>query len=68
MEHVFFNCIRFEEERETLQRNLQQQLSPDNIVGEMLASETTWNAVSHFAAVVIRKLRQAEIRRDHSPT
>lgn len=59
-EHVFFSCTRFGEEREILQGHLRQQLSPETITSEMMASPTTWDATSTFVAGVIRKLRQAE--------
>lgn len=62
-EHVFFHCPRFEAERFILQLHLREQLSPRNIVGEMICRETTWTAVSNFAAVIIKKLRQAEKER-----
>lgn len=61
-EHVLFHCPRFEEDREVLRRHV-RHLSPEDIVGEMLASETTWHAMSTFAVVVIGKLRQAEKQR-----
>uniref|UniRef100_A0ABD2X736 Reverse transcriptase zinc-binding domain-containing protein n=1 Tax=Trichogramma kaykai TaxID=54128 RepID=A0ABD2X736_9HYME len=38
-EHVFFNCIRFEEGREKLHRQLQDVARPENIVQLMLADE-----------------------------
>lgn len=59
-EHVFFHCTRFSEERATVQQNLSQQLSPENIVSQMVANKTAWDAVSCFAAAVIRKLRDEE--------
>lgn len=58
-EHAFFHCPRFKEERETLQPHLRQQLSCERIIGEMMALETTWNAVSDFSAAIIRNLRKA---------
>ena len=43
----------------------QQQLTPESIVADMTARDTTWNATFTFAAVVIRKLRLAKrLRRD----
>ena len=65
-EHVFFRCPRFDAERRTLQQHFQQQLSPETLINEMMASDTTWAATGDFAASVIRKLRQAERdRRGH---
>lgn len=60
VEHVFFHCPRFTEEREELERVLHTQLSPDSIVGEMIANEANWGAVANFTAKVIKKLRMEE--------
>lgn len=60
VEHVIFHCPRFQEDRESLQQHFQQLPTPENIVCEMMAQETTWNVVANFVAGVIRKLRQAE--------
>lgn len=62
-EHVFFRCPRFHGQRLALQRYLRHQLSPENIVGEMLSSEATWEAVGTFAADIIKELRREERRR-----
>ena len=66
-EHVLFHCPRFREERETLQQYFQQEMSPESIVAEMIARKTTWVAMSNFAAVAIRKLRQEEKLRRGQP-
>ena len=57
---MLFHCPRFREKREILQQYFQQQLSPEIIVGEMIERKTTWVAMSNYADVVIRKLRQQE--------
>uniref|UniRef100_A0ABD2W8Y3 Reverse transcriptase zinc-binding domain-containing protein n=1 Tax=Trichogramma kaykai TaxID=54128 RepID=A0ABD2W8Y3_9HYME len=56
-EHVFFNCPRFEEERERLHRQLQEVARPENIAQLMLADEKNWSAVASFAHSVIASLR-----------
>ncbi|XP_014224232.1 uncharacterized protein LOC106650616 isoform X2 [Trichogramma pretiosum] len=62
-EHVFFNCIRFEEGREKLYRQLQEVARPENIVQLMLADEKNWLAVATFAHSVITSLRTEEMTR-----
>ncbi|KAL7289465.1 hypothetical protein TKK_0016656 [Trichogramma kaykai] len=62
-EHVFFNCIRFEEGREKLHRQLQEVARPENIVQLMLADEKNWLAVATFAHSVITSLRAEEMAR-----
>ncbi|CAB0043456.1 unnamed protein product [Trichogramma brassicae] len=59
--HVFFNCPRFEEERERLHRQLQEVARPENIVQLMLADEKNWLAVASFAHSVIVRLRAEEM-------
>uniref|UniRef100_A0ABD2XI03 Reverse transcriptase zinc-binding domain-containing protein n=1 Tax=Trichogramma kaykai TaxID=54128 RepID=A0ABD2XI03_9HYME len=62
-EHVFFNCIRFEEGREKLHRQLQEVAKPENIVQLMLADEKNWLVVATFAHSVITSLRAEEMAR-----
>lgn len=59
-EHVFFQCPRFNEQRENLQRYFQHEISPENLINQMLTNEETWQAVCSFAADVIKSLRHTE--------
>lgn len=49
VEHIFFHCLRFADERKTLQAQFHKQLSPKTTKG-MLASRTTWNEVIDYAS------------------
>ncbi|KAL7297037.1 hypothetical protein TKK_0009466 [Trichogramma kaykai] len=66
-EHVFFNCPRFEEERERLHRQLQEVARPEIIVQLMLADGKNWSAVASFAHSVIASLRAEEMARRRRP-
>ena len=39
VEHVFFECPRFAERRQTLEEAVGEQLTPENILGKMLISK-----------------------------
>lgn len=56
VEHVFFCCPRFEEERVRLQALLEEEIEPENIVRHMLEADEKWQAVSTFAHSVISRL------------
>ena len=60
VEHVFFVCPRFHEDRNELKKFLRQRVTPENIVGLMTISQANWTAVADYAATIIRKLRMAE--------
>ena len=63
VEHVFFHCPRFLEDRETLERALGERPSRDSIVSLMLESEEKWVAVGIAATNVMKELRHAERQR-----
>ena len=63
VEHVFFHCPRFLEDRETLERALEERPSRDTIVGLMLESEEKWVAVGIAATNILRELRHVERQR-----
>ena len=60
VEHIFFQCPRFEKTRKELSDILGQRPTPENLTGLMLVSEEKWNAVSHTAAEVLKELRRLE--------
>lgn len=60
VEHVFFNCPRFDEERNQMENMIGEQLLPENIITHMLASSEVWNAVSSMATKIMKKLRRLE--------
>ncbi|XP_071573004.1 uncharacterized protein [Temnothorax nylanderi] len=62
-EHVFFLCPRFTEERKELEDALGSTPEPETLVELMLTTEENWSAVSNFAAVVMKRLREEEQER-----
>lgn len=66
VEHVFFECPRFNEERCDLLRSLGVGRLPLTIVDSMLDSEDTWKMVSDMSAGIMKKLRCLERERQIS--
>lgn len=64
VEHIFFQCPRFENTRRELSVVLGQRPTPENITELMLDSKEGWNAVSHMATVVLKELRRLERARE----
>uniref|UniRef100_A0ABD2WTS5 Reverse transcriptase domain-containing protein n=1 Tax=Trichogramma kaykai TaxID=54128 RepID=A0ABD2WTS5_9HYME len=56
-EHVFYQCPRFSEERESLHSLLHEVMMPESTTRLMLASEPNWLAVASFACSVVIRLR-----------
>ncbi|CAB0032705.1 unnamed protein product [Trichogramma brassicae] len=56
VEHVFYHCPRFNEERERLHSLLYEVMTPENTTRLMLASEPNWLAVASFAHSVVTRL------------
>lgn len=65
-EHIITMCPRFTAERETLAKILGEAVSPENIVGSMLKSDSNWRAVASFAATVLKRLRLEDTARRHN--
>ena len=63
VEHVFFSCPRFQEEREEFLGICGSEASVDSIVSLMLLSQECWMAGQRPAAEVIKKLRKEEKER-----
>lgn len=59
-EHVFFKCPRFETERTEAFQAIRINIIPENIVVEMMKSESAWDAVSTLAKKVNESLRISE--------
>ncbi|CAB0044081.1 unnamed protein product [Trichogramma brassicae] len=57
-EHVFFNCLRFYEERERLQQVLKEVIEPENIFRLILETTSNSMAVASCAQSVVFRLRQ----------
>lgn len=51
-EHVFFVCGRWWKQRRELEVDLEEDLSPDNIVRIMVEKRSNWDAVSRFFNLV----------------
>uniref|UniRef100_A0ABD2WMV6 Reverse transcriptase zinc-binding domain-containing protein n=1 Tax=Trichogramma kaykai TaxID=54128 RepID=A0ABD2WMV6_9HYME len=62
-EHVFFHCLRFDEERKRLNDHCQEEIRTENIIGLMLTSESNWQVVASFAHAVVTRLKNEEITR-----
>ncbi|KAL1445959.1 hypothetical protein WDU94_012297 [Cyamophila willieti] len=67
-EHTMFHCRRWRVEREETERNLNQVLTPDNLISIMLASEEGWGKIRNLADGIMRQKeedeRQAERERE----
>uniref|UniRef100_A0ABD2WDY0 Reverse transcriptase zinc-binding domain-containing protein n=1 Tax=Trichogramma kaykai TaxID=54128 RepID=A0ABD2WDY0_9HYME len=63
VEHVFYHCPRFSEERERLHSLLHEVMTSENTTRLMLASEPNWLAVASFAYSVVIRLRDEETDR-----
>ena len=62
-EHVLFVCPRFQVERAEMQTTLGRCLEPENLVSLMTETSEAWEAVSRYAASVIKSLRLLEKKR-----
>ena len=60
---MFVHCLRFLEDRETLERALGERPSRDSIVSLMLESEEKWMAVGIAATNIMKELRHVERQR-----
>ncbi|KAL7725624.1 hypothetical protein ACLKA6_005683 [Drosophila palustris] len=56
-----FECRRFATHRQLLEDVMGTPITIANLVPGMLEAPRKWNAVSSFAATVMRELRQAEL-------
>ena len=59
-EHVFFYCQRFGLERELLAAMIDERVTPENIVSQMLRSVEVWHYVKMLSAKVMQELRRME--------
>ena len=52
--HTFFECERWQSEREALETQIGSPISPDNIVGMMTNSKEHWQRIATFVEYVLR--------------
>ncbi|GBP20512.1 hypothetical protein EVAR_78889_1 [Eumeta japonica] len=62
-EHVFFECPRFNSQRDLLESILHQKIQPDAVIEVMLSSIASWDAISTLATEVLIDLRSIERKR-----
>ncbi|GBP54613.1 Retrovirus-related Pol polyprotein from type-1 retrotransposable element R1 [Eumeta japonica] len=62
-EHVFFECPRFNSQRDLLESILHQKIQPETVIEVMLSSRASWNAISTFAKEVLIDLHSIERKR-----
>lgn len=67
-EHVFFRCPFFKEARRELELKLGATPDPDSLINLMLTEEENWDAVNDFATIVMKKLREEEVKRRRAKT
>lgn len=60
VEHVLFECPRFQYSRIRMKNSLGYDVSPENVVDRMMESQERWNAVDEFICVVMKELRRLE--------
>ncbi len=53
VEHTFFACVKWRSERQELQRRI-GNVTPDNIVDIMLATNSGWNEVAQYVEAILR--------------
>ena len=58
-EHVFFDCLRFQETQRTLWEGLGGRATPESIINSMLTGEQAWTAMCEAAVDFISQLRQS---------
>ena len=59
-EHTFFKCERWMAQRCTLEADLEELITPDNVVKIMMRSQTNWEAVVTYVEGVLRKKKCEE--------
>lgn len=65
VEHVFFQCPRFEENRMAMSSVVGGEVSPENVIPAMMANEESWSNMSEIIATVMTDLRRLErLRRE----
>lgn len=64
VEHVMFHCPRYHEERHLLVNKLGEDLTPDNIAGQMMSREDAWEAVSDTVTSIMKEQRRQERQRN----
>jgi hypothetical protein len=63
VEHVFFSCPRFTQEREVALQCLGHPLTPESLVPTITRGQAEWEAACKYAKDVLLKLREFERRR-----
>lgn len=63
-EHVVFACPRFRAEFDTMCAGVESQLTPDNVVTEMLSSVAKWSRISAGICTMQRRLQEERRRRE----
>lgn len=63
VEHVFFYCPRFQQQRLMLENDIREDITPDNIITIMIKSSTAWNGVASFVCNIMNLLREEEKER-----
>lgn len=52
VEHTFFECVRWENERREIENEM-GPITPENIVNQMMENEGNWKAIGKFARIII---------------
>jgi hypothetical protein len=66
-EHTFFKYSKWKKEREELERNMGQSLSPDSIVPAMVAVVEGWTLVEEFVEKILKEKEQDENQERSAP-
>ena len=53
-EHTFFNCTRWDEIRQRLNKDIRHVITPDNLIEIMLKASEHWDKVAVFVETVLR--------------
>ncbi|XP_066157740.1 uncharacterized protein [Euwallacea fornicatus] len=63
VEHTFFKCENWRENRELAEEELEEEIMPENVVEAMLASEKNWTCVEKWIAGVMKQKELDERRK-----
>nr|CAH7715473.1 unnamed protein product [Callosobruchus chinensis] len=55
--HTFFDCRRWDPDRSSVQESINVTLTPENVVEQMLASESKWNSIAGLARKILTTKR-----------
>lgn len=59
-EHTFFQCTRWQQERQKIEREIGETITPENIIALMLNKQNSWELCSSTIEGILRKKKEEE--------